>query len=290
MKENKKAGLWISLLFGLWAVIGAFLVFVVFDHWNETWIAKAGNYSESLGIFRLDEVWVIKYLYPAFHDLAVVGGVIMIVAAYMYWKNYSTAWNIGVIGSLIAVQGTFFSQIGSASAGIFPMYTIIAIPNLIAFFLYISVAKKFPGKAIAFSALGGMMYVLALMNGVASSSRMSQMALLQEKADPTHIGVPENLAMFASVQQLNWIGMIAWAVFLIGFLFRKKWILPIGVGAAILNVIGGIPLGLESVLAGSAFSMFFLAPIFALIILTIILLPRGREMLIGDWQPKVKTK
>lgn len=290
MKENKKAGLWISLIFGLWATIGAFLVFVVFDHWNDTWIAKAGNYSEALGIHRLDEVFIIKYMYPAFHDFAVIGGVMMIVAAFMYWKNYSKAWHIGVIGSLIAVQGTFFAQIGSASAGIIPMYTIIAIPNLIAFILFITVARKFPGKAVAFAFLNGMMFVLALMNGVASASRMSQKSILQEAADPSHIGVPADMAMFASVQQLNWVGMIAWGIFLIGFLFRQKWILPVGVGAAILNIIGGMPLGIDSMLNGEVFSLFLLGPIFALTILIIILVPRGKELLIGDWQPKIKTK
>lgn len=286
MKENRKAGFWISLIFGLWATIGAFLVFIVFDHWNETWIAKAGNYSEALGIQRLDEVFIIKYMYPAFHDLAVIGGVLMLVAAFMYWKNYSKAWHIGVIGSLIAVQGTFFSQIGSASAGIFPMYTIVALPNLLAFFLLIAVARKFPSKAIAFAALNGMMFVLALMNGVASASRMSQKALLQDMADPNHIGVPADMAMFASVQQLNWVGMIAWGVFLLGFLYRKKWILPIGVGAAILNIIGGMPLGIDSMMDGSIFSLFLLGPIFAITILTIILTKRGSKFLIGDWEPK----
>lgn len=290
MKENRKAGFWISLIFGLWATIGAFLVFIVFDHWNETWIAKAGNYSEALGIQRLDEVFIIKYMYPAFHDLAVIGGVLMLVAAFMYWKNYSKAWHIGVIGSLIAVQGTFFSQIGSASAGIFPMYTIVALPNLLAFFLLIAVARKFPSKAIAFAALNGMMFVLALMNGVASASRMSQKALLQDMADPNHIGVPADMAMFASVQQLNWVGMIAWGIFLIGFLFRQKWIIPVGVGAALLNIIGGIPLGLDSMLSGEVFSLFLLGPIFAITILVIMLVPRGKEFLVGDWEPKVKTK
>lgn len=286
LKERTRTGFWVSLIFGLWGLLGTFYVFVIRDHWHDTWVAKAGNYSEALGINRLDEVFIIKYMFPAFHDLAAVGGVLMLVAAYMFWKKYSKAWHVGVAGSLIAVQGTFFSQIASASAGIFPWYTIVALPNLLAFFLYITIVRKFPGKAIAFAALNGMMFVLALMNGVASASRMSQKSLLSHINYPDHIGVPENLAMFASVQQLNWVGMIAWGVFLLGFLYRKKWILPIGVGAAILNIIGGMPLGIDSMMDGSIFSLFLLGPIFAITILTIILTKRGSKFLIGDWEPK----
>jgi hypothetical protein len=80
--------------------------------------------------------------------------------------------------------------------------------------------------------------------------------------------------------------MIAWGVFLLGFLYRKKWILPIGVGAAILNIIGGMPLGIDSMMDGSIFSLFLLGPIFAITILTIILTKRGSKFLIGDWEPK----
>ncbi len=278
MEARNKVGFWMSLIFGLYGVLGAFYVFVISNHWVEMWDAKAGQYSEELGMHRLDEVFIVKYLTPALHDLAVVGAVIMIAAAYMFYKKNSKAWHVGVAGSIIAIQGTGFLIVAAASAGIFPEYVFLFIPNLLAFFLYIAVVRKFPAKAILFSFLVGMTYVLALFNGIASASRMSQREYLQGIP-----GLAADTPMFGSVQQVNWIGMIAWGIFLVAFLFRKKWIIPLGIFAAILNIVGGLPLGLDSMSEGTTFSMFLIAPIFSLIILVYILSPAGERLITSDW-------
>lgn len=277
MKERTNAGLWMSLILGLYGLLGSFYVFVVSDHWREMWEAKAGQYSEELGMFRLDEVFIVKYIIPALHDLAVVGSVIMIAAAYMYFKKHSKAWNVAIIGNVIAIQGLGFPIVAAASAGIFPEYSIVFLPVFLGFFVYIAVIRKASAKVLLFSVLVGMTYVLALFNGIASASRMSQREFLDGAP-----GLALDTPMFDSVQQLNWIGMIAWGVFLVAFLFKKKWIIPVGVFAAILNIIGGLPLGVDSMSEGTTFSMFLIAPIFSLTILIIILSPAG-ERFISDW-------
>lgn len=69
---------------------------------------------------------------------------------------------------------------------------------------------------------------------------------------------------------------------MIGLLFQKKWIIPAGIFSAILSITGGLPLGIESMASGTTFSMFLVAPAFALIIL-IYILTRSGERFILDW-------
>ncbi|MGD9679327.1 MAG: hypothetical protein AB7V16_13380, partial [Vulcanibacillus sp.] len=62
----------------------------------------------------------------------------------------------------------------------------------------------------------------------------------------------------------------------------KKWIIPLGIFAAVLNIVGGLPLGLDSMSEGTTFSMFLIAPIFSLVILVYILSPAGERLINSD--------
>lgn len=279
MKERTSVGLWMSLLLGLYGMIGSFYVFVISNHWMEMWIAKSKNYSESLGIFRLDEVFIIKYVIPALHDLAVIGSGIMIAAAYMFYKKYKNAWKAAVIGSVIAIQGTAFPIVAAASAGIFPEYSILFLPIFIGFFVYIGYVRKLPGKVLIWSTVTGMAFVLTLFNGIAAASRMAQKEYLQNLP-----GLAAETPMFASVQQVNWIAMIAWGIFLIALLFNKKGIIPLGIFAAVLGIIGGLPLGIDSMASGTVFSMFLIAPIVCLVLLIFLLVPSTERLLLTEWE------
>lgn len=281
MEVKRKAGLWISLILGLYGVIGSFYVFVVGDHWREMWNAKAGQYSESLGINRVDEAFIVQYVIPALHDLAILGSVLMIVAAYLFYKKHSKAWHVGVIGNVLAVQGLGFPIVAGASAGIFPEYVYVFTPIFIGFYLYIAYIRKSNAKVITWSTIIGMTYVLALFNGIAAASRMSQMEAVQAATIGAY-GIADNTPMFGAVQQINWIGMIGWGVVLVGLLFQKKWIIPVAMFSAILNIIGGVPLGIDSMANGTIFSMFLIAPIFSAIILIYFLMPSG-EKFVNDW-------
>ena len=281
MKERRNAGIWISLILGLYGIIGSFYVFVVNDHWREMWDAKAGQYSASLGINRVDEAFIVQYVIPALHDLAIIGSAMMIVAAWLFYKKHSKAWHVGVIGSVLAVQGTGFPIVAGASAGIFPEYVFVFTPIFIGFYLYIAYIRNLTPRVILWATVIGMTYVLALFNGIASASRMSQMEAIQAATVGAY-GIAENTPMFGAVQQINWIGMIGWGFVLVGLLFQKKWIIPVGIFSAILNIIGGMPLGIESMSSGTTFSMFLIAPIFALIILIYFVSPSGQRF-VEDW-------
>lgn len=314
MQEKRKAGIWISLILGLYSMLGTLYVFVVSDHWREMWEAKAVQYSGSLGIARVDEAFIVEYVIPALHDLAFLGGAIMVVAAYLYAKNHKNAWHVGLIGNLIAVQGLGFPVIGAASAGIFPEYTYVFLPIFAGFYLYIAYLRRYPAKVITWATVIGMTYVLALFNGIASASRMSQMEAVQLNNDTLN-GFPQRLLdiygadqlqqigwvpgwgladktpMFEAVQQINWIGMIGWGVVLVAFLFQKKWVIPVAIFSAILNILGGVPLGIDSMTGPDAtvFSMFLIAPIFSLIILVYFLMPSGEKFVL-NWADDQKYK
>lgn len=279
MQERTKVGLWTSLILGLYGMIGAFYVFVISNHWMEMWIAKSENYSEALGIFRLDEVFIIKYVIPPLHDLAVIGSVMMIVASYMFYKKYKRAWHVAVIGNVIAIQGTAFPIVAAASAGIFPEYSILFLPIFAGFFVYIGYVRKLPNKILVWGTVTGMAFVLTLFNGIAAASRMAQKEYLQNLP-----GLAAETPMFAAVQQVNWFAMIAWGIFLIALLFNKKWLIPVGIFGAILGIVGGLPLGIDSMANGSAFSMFLVAPIMSFILLVYLLLPSTERFLTTEWE------
>jgi len=283
MKEKRNAGIWISLILGIYGVISSFYVFVISDHWREMWNAKAGQYSESLGINRVDEAFIVQYVIPALHDLIILGSVMLIVAAYMFYKNHSKAWHVAILGSVLAIQGSGFPITAGGSAGIFPEYVIVFIPIFTGFFLYITYVRRLPGKVIFWATVIGMTYVLALFNGIASASRMSQMEAVQAATAVTGAyGIADKTPMYEAVQQINWIGVIGWFFVLVGLLFQKKWIIPVAIGSAILNIVGGMPLGIESMASGTTFSMFLIAPIFSLVLLVYFLLPSG-ERFVNEW-------
>jgi hypothetical protein len=281
MNKRTSVGLWTSLILGLYGLIGSFYVFVLSNHWMEIWIAKAEDYSDSLGIFRVDEVFVVKYVIPALHDLAVVGSAMMIAAAYMFFRKHKYAWNVALIGNVIAIQGTAFPIVAAASARLFPEYSMLFLPIFLGFFVYIGIVHPLPRKLLIWGTVTGMAYVLTLFNGVASASRMAQKEYLQNLP-----GLAPETPMFAAVQQINWLAMIAWGIFLILLMFNKRGIIPIAVFAAILGIIGGLPLGIDSMAGGTTFSMFLLAPIMCLILLVYFLLPSTERFVNSEWQIK----
>jgi len=259
MKERTKVGLWVSLILGIYGLVGSFAVFI--HHWKEMYDLK---------IDRLDETFVVEYIIPGLHDLSVIGSALMIVAAYLFAINYKYAWHLAIAGNILAIQGTAFPVVPTLSAGGFPDYIFLFIPNMVAFYLYIAYIRKLSGKAIAVATVVGMIYVLTLFNGIASASRTVLMG-----------GIEGNTAMFVASQQINWIGVVGWYAFLLAILYQKKWAVPVGIFASSLTIMAGLPIALKSTIESGVFSMFLLAPLTAIIILVYILSPSGKRFFSG---------
>ena len=101
------------------------------------------------------------------------------------------------------------------------------MPNIIAFFLLLAYVRKVDKKIIAISTVAGMAYVMAFMNGVAATDQMLA-------------GGGE--MVFLMGQRLSWIGSFAWAGFVIALLNRKKYVIPLGLAAALITIDSRHPL------------------------------------------------
>ncbi len=259
MEDKRKAGGILALIGGIYGILGSLYVFNI--HWQESYWAKAAQ-------FRADETVIVKWVYPGLNDIAVVGSVILLIAAYLFWKNHKNAWAIAMTGILLMIQGTGFPIVGSASAGIFPKYIFLFIPNMILFYLFIIYVRKIDPKIVTLLTFVGMAYVLCLFNGIASASRTHM-----------HGGVEGTAAQFVGVQRLNWVAVIGWYIFLLGTLLKKNWTIFVALGAGVLGVVGGVQLGLDSMLTtDTSFSMFLLAPIFSAGILVYLLSSKGQKL------------
>jgi hypothetical protein len=105
----------------------------------------------------------------------------------------------------------------------------------------------------------GVAFIMCMMNGIASWSRIIT------------IGSP----LFILVQRLNWVAMIGWGIVTAGLLLRpKEWMRILGIGAGLLELVVGIPLGLATAGTLGRFSLFLLAPIISAVLLLLFLQPK----------------
>lgn len=255
MKERTKAGFWLSLIMGIYGLIGSFAVFV--HHWKVMYELK---------IDRVDETFVVEYIIPGLHDLSVVGSGLLLVAAYLFATNYKYAWHFAMAGIVLAIQGTGFPVVPTLSAGGFPQYIWLFVPNMIAFYLFIAYVRKLSLKEILIVTVVGMTFVLGLFNGIAAASRTVLLG-----------GIEGETSLFVASQQINWIAVIGWYVFLLLILFRSKWSVPVGIFSASLTMMASYPIAIRSTIESGIFSMFLIAPLFATVILVYIITPKGRS-------------
>jgi hypothetical protein len=248
------------------AIIGAFLGIVViyasFLSIYEPIMASEMAAGRAGGESIADGVSISKYVMPVVNDITIIGGVIWAVAAYGFIKKEKYAWSVAILASVLSLL-SFFMLIPAMSRGISPIYVIVFIPNIIAFYILLLYVKKVDAKIVAISTIAGMTYVMAFMNGVAATDQM----------------LSGNNIIFMVGQRLNWIGSLAWGIFVVALLTQKKWVLPLGLGAALVTLIAGVPLGVVTSMHADKFSMFLFAPILALGLLIIFLLPKGNKML-----------
>jgi hypothetical protein len=205
---------------------------------------------------------------PVVNDIGIIGGVIWAVSAYGFMKRENWAWSTAILANVLSLL-SFFMLIPAMSRGISPIYAIVFIPNMIAFFLLLAYVRQVDPKIIAISTVAGMAYVMAFMNGVASTDQMLS-------------GSSTGSTVFIIGQRLNWIASIAWGSFVVALLTRKKWALPLGLGAALLTLVAGIPLGVVTTMESAKFSMYFLAPILALFLKISLVLPRSNKI-VTQW-------
>ena len=263
MKERRKVGAAISLI---GAILGIVLIYTSFLLVYEPIMASEMGDGRAGGEIITDGVSVSKYVMPVVNDIGLIGGAIWAVAAFGFAKKEKWAWSTALLANVLSLL-SFFMLIPALSRGISPIYTFIFIPNIIAFFLLLSYVRKVDKKIIAISTVAGMAYVMSFMNGVAATDQMLA-------------GGGE--MVFLMGQRLSWIGSLAWASFVIALLNRKEYAIQIGLGAALVTLIAGLPLGVVTSMNEAKFSMFLMAPILSLIVKVTLVLPKGNKI-VKEW-------
>jgi len=122
-------------------------------------------------------------------------------------------------------------------------------------------------KIIALAFVSGLAYVLTFIDGVGSISRY------QTSDNGFAIG------MYAMGQSINWLGAIAWAVFIVALVKGKSWTYPLGLFAASMSIFGGLPVGVTDVIMEGRFSMFLVSPLMSMALLAYFLFPSTHRMI-----------
>jgi len=262
MKERSKVGAAISLI---GTFLGIIVIYASFLQVYDPIMASEMADGRAGGEIVADGLSVSKYVMPIVNDIGIIGGVIWAVAAYGFMKRENWAWATAILANVLSLL-SFFMLIPAMSRGISPIYAIVFIPNIIAFFLLLAYVRKIDPKIIAISTVAGMAYVMAFMNGVAATDQM----------------LSGGGTIFVVGQRLNWIASIALGTFVIALLTRKKWAFQLGLGATLLTLVAGIPMGVVTAIESAKFSMYFLAPMLALFLKISLVTPKSNKV-ITQW-------
>lgn len=256
MKQNAKLGGVIAIIGALMGIVGHYVLFM---NWYEKGMAAE---AAEPGCEIL-----LKYLHPFLTDLGLLAGVLFAVSAYGFFTSRKWAYLLSVIAIVLALQGSWFVNVPFMAAGLPPIYFTLFWPYLIMFFLIMKLVGKVPWNRTLVAFLAGMAFVFCFMNGVASTSRIIT------------IGSP----IFMMVQRLHWVAMIGWGVVTVGIIMKpKEWMRVVGLSAATLELIVGIPLAIVTAQELGRFSLFSFAPISCLILLVLFLIPKVWDKLAAD--------
>jgi len=269
MKGNHKLGILfasLGILAGLLAIyfIASTYNTVIHTHFN------AGEWEESN---------TVRLVYALLGWLGTAAGALSVAVLWGFWQKQDWAWYWGAVAATILILAGFFPMIPAADSGLATPTLWVFLLGAIMWFgmLLIGGVDK---KIIALTFVAGMAYVLTFINGVAPLSKFQ--TTFQK---PTAF-VPGDKAfwngLYIILQEVNWWGAAAWAMFIFGAFKRRPWALPVGIFASVMSMLGGYILGIHNVAEVHRFSMFLPAPIISTILFVILLLPGTRRLLQED--------
>jgi hypothetical protein len=247
MKINYRLGGILAVIAALMGIIGHFILFL-------------GWYQIGMGAESAEpgcEI-LLKYVHPLMADLGILAGVLFAVSAYGYFTKRNWAFFLSVVALVLALLGSWFINVPFMAADLPPIYFPLFWPYVLLYFLFLRVVAKVPWSGTLLALLTGVSYIFCWMNGVASTSRII-----------TH-GAP----IFVLVQRLHWVAMLGWAVVTVGLLTKpKEWMRVVGLAAGATEMAVGIPLAVATAQQLGRFSLFALAPISCLVLITLFVWP-----------------
>jgi hypothetical protein len=247
MKINYRLGGILAVISAAMGIVGHFVLFLNWYHIG----MNAPSAEPGCEI-------LLKYIHPLMADFGILGGVFFAVSAYGFFTRRDWGFLLAVMGIVLALLGSWFVNVPYMAAGLPPVYFALFWPYLLLYFLFMrSVGVVSWGRTLT-GLLTGVAYVFCWMNGVASTSRIIT------------IGAP----IFALVERLHWVAMIAWAVVTVGIVIGPKpWMRVVGLLAGTTELVVGIPLAVATAQQLGRFSLFALAPISCLILIVLLVWP-----------------
>ena len=273
MKNNTKLGIVLAMLGILAGILCLYFLAETYNTVIHTHFA-AGEWEESN---------TVRFVYALLGWLGTAAGALSVSVLWGFLKKQDWAWFWGAIAATILLLAGFFPMIPAADSGLpVPTLWVFLLAAIMWFgMLFIGGVDK---KVIGLTFTAGLAYVLTFIDGVAPISKFQTTFQPAE----TFVQNPNTFwnGMYVILQQVNWWGAAAWAIFIFAALKRKSWAIPVGIFAAAMSMIGGYPLGINNALFEvHRFSMFLPAPILSTILLIVLLLPGTRKML-EAWNAK----
>jgi len=266
MKDNYKLGTFLSILGILAGILCLYFVAQTYNTVIHTHFA-AGEWEESN---------TVRIVYAVLGWLGTAAGALSVTVLWGFRNKKDWAWFWGAVAATVLLLAGFFPMIPAADSGLpVPTMWVFLLAAVMWFgMLFVGGVEK---KIIALTFIAGLAYVLTFIDGVAPISRFQTTFQY-----PANFVANENTfwnGIFVILQQINWWGAAAWAIFIFAAIQQKSWALPVGIFAAALSIIGGYPMGIQHMIAAGRFSMFLPAPVMSTLMLVILLLPGTKKLL-----------
>ncbi|NPA30706.1 MAG: hypothetical protein GXO37_01745 [Chloroflexi bacterium] len=228
---------------------------------------QAGEWEESN---------TVRIVYAVLGWLGTAAGVLSAVVMWGFWQRQPWAWFWGAVAATILILAGFFPMIPAADSGLpTPTVWTFLLGSIMWFgMLLLGGVDK---RIIALTFVAGMAFVLTFINGVAPISKFQTTFQRPREFTPGPRAFWNGL--YIILQEVNWWGAAAWAMFIFGAIRRRPWALPVGLFAALMSMLGGYILGIHHMLEAGRFSMFLPAPIVSTILFFLLLTPGVRRLL-----------
>ncbi len=194
------------------------------------------------------EALLVSYMLPLLTVLAMIGGVTWAVAGFGFSTGQDWSFSTAITACIFSILAGFFPILPYVSSGLgFPPTSVVFAANLLFFFLLQAYVRPTGIKPIVLSLLSGMAFVLAFVNGVAS----------------THYILATMDPIFIALQPLNFFASGGWAVTTICVVLRKDWMQRLALGSGIASIVAGGPLAVVTQMELGRPSLFWPSPILA---------------------------
>ncbi len=261
MRDNFNLGAILAVIGVVVGMIGFYVFVQIYNPLITTMIS----------LNRAHEGESVRYTFAVLGYLTIAAGALWTLALYGFITRERWAWMLGVIASTLSILAGFFPMVPAMDAKAPPLTAVIFLPNLVLWLALLLLIRKTDWRIVTLALFAGMAFTLSFMDGVAPIARFHQT-----------VGQPAINAMYLFVQQINWWASAAWAVFIFALVARKPWARAVGIGAGLLEMWGGYPIGILNMLEVKRFSLFLPAPLLSTALVIFLMLPYARRLL-SNW-------